>query len=58
MIHNGMSNNDNDFEMCMRVENVFLPARGYFGLSAATGGLAGKFSSLLVPIDNYYIIYN
>lgn len=40
MIHNGMSNNGEDFEMCLRVENVFLPSRGYFGLSAATGGLA------------------
>jgi len=40
MFNNGMSNNDNDYEMCMRAENVFLPPRGYFGLSAATGGLA------------------
>jgi mannose-binding lectin 1 len=40
MFNNGMSNNDNDYEMCLRVENVFLPARGHFGLSAATGGLA------------------
>merc|ERR1712141_822454 len=40
MFHNGMSNNDRDFEMCMRVENVVLPKSGYFGISAATGGLA------------------
>jgi len=39
-IHNGMSNNDKDFEMCIRAENVVLPKNGYFGLSAATGGLA------------------
>ena len=38
--HNGMSSNDKDFEVCMRVENVFLPKNGFFGLSAATGGLA------------------
>ena len=38
--HNGMSNNDRDFEVCMRVENVILPKMGYFGISAATGGLA------------------
>lgn len=35
-----MSNNDEDYEMCIRAENVFLPKNGYFGLSAATGGLA------------------
>ncbi|XP_044738350.1 protein ERGIC-53 isoform X2 [Chrysoperla carnea] len=38
--HNGMTNNEQDFEMCLRAENVYLPKNGYFGLSAATGGLA------------------
>ncbi|CAB3410836.1 unnamed protein product [Caenorhabditis bovis] len=28
------------YELCMRSENVFLPKNGYFGVSAATGGLA------------------
>ncbi|XP_030752265.1 protein ERGIC-53 [Sitophilus oryzae] len=40
LFHNGMTNNEQDYEMCFRVENVFLPKSGYFGLSAATGGLA------------------
>merc|ERR1711893_420500 len=40
MFHNGMSNNDKEFEMCMRVEGVVLPKSGFFGISAATGGLA------------------
>lgn len=40
LFHNGMTNNDKDYEMCFRVENVALPKGGYFGLSAATGGLA------------------
>jgi len=40
LFHNGMSNNDKDFEMCIRAENVVLPKQGYFGVSAATGGLA------------------
>jgi len=40
LFHNGMSNNERDFEVCMRVENVQLPKGGFFGLSAATGGLA------------------
>ena len=35
-----MSNNEKDFEMCIRAENVVLPKNGYFGVSAATGGLA------------------
>lgn len=40
LFHNGMTNNDQDYEMCFRAENVQLPKQGYFGLSAATGGLA------------------
>ena len=36
-----MSNNEKDFEVCMNVENVHLPKSGFFGVSAATGGLAG-----------------
>ncbi len=35
-----MTNNEQDYEMCFRAENVHLPQRGYFGISAATGGLA------------------
>lgn len=37
-----MSNNEFDYEMCMRIDNIILPKNGYFGVSAATGGLAGK----------------
>ena len=37
-----MSNKDDDYELCMRAENVQLPKEGFFGVSAATGGLAGK----------------
>jgi len=29
------------YELCIRAENVFLPKAGFFGVSAATGGLAG-----------------
>ncbi|MFH4983400.1 hypothetical protein AB6A40_010109 [Gnathostoma spinigerum] len=28
------------YELCLRSENIVLPKNGYFGLSAATGGLA------------------
>lgn len=43
MFHNGMTqyNDERDYEVCLRNENVYLPEFGYFGLSAATGGLAG-----------------
>jgi len=38
-ISNGLSKEDN-YEICVRAENIFLPQRGHFGMSAATGGLA------------------
>ncbi|XP_031618611.1 protein ERGIC-53 [Contarinia nasturtii] len=40
MFHNGMSNNQDEYELCLRAEHVTLPQHGYFGISAATGGLA------------------
>lgn len=40
--HNGVTSNRDDFEICARVENVDLPKQGYFGVSAATGALAGE----------------
>lgn len=40
LFHSGMTTNDQDYEMCLRAENVVLPKSGYFGISAATGGLA------------------
>ena len=40
--HSGMSDNVDHYELCMRAESVTLPAEGYFGVSAATGGLAGE----------------
>ncbi|KAG5679093.1 hypothetical protein PVAND_008687 [Polypedilum vanderplanki] len=40
LFHSGMTNNEQDYEMCLRAENVVLPKNGHFGISAATGGLA------------------
>lgn len=40
LFHNGMTQNPDEYELCLRAENVYLPANGYFGISAATGGLA------------------
>lgn len=40
LFNNGMTNDERNYEMCFRVENIALPKNGYFGISAATGGLA------------------
>ena len=40
-VNNGLTNNQNDFELCMSASNIILPPAGYIGISAATGGLAG-----------------
>lgn len=40
LFNNGMTQNPNEYEMCLRAESVYLPKTGYFGVSAATGGLA------------------
>ena len=55
LIHNGMSNNDKDFELCVRSENVVLPKNGYFGVSAATGGLADDHDVLKYDALLYFI---
>ncbi|XP_006824512.1 protein ERGIC-53-like [Saccoglossus kowalevskii] len=44
--NNGMTESDMNYELCMRAENVILPANGYFGISAATGGLADDHDAL------------
>ncbi|EMP26707.1 Protein ERGIC-53 [Chelonia mydas] len=40
MINNGFTPDKEDYEFCAKVENMILPSQGYFGISAATGGLA------------------
>ena len=40
LYHSGLNNDPSGYEICTRVENVVLPSAGYFGVSAATGGLA------------------
>ncbi|XP_022084593.1 protein ERGIC-53-like [Acanthaster planci] len=39
-IHSGWTNIDTNYEICLRREDVTLPKDGYFGVTAATGGLA------------------
>merc|ERR1712110_844123 len=52
LFHNGMSNNEKDFEVCMNVENVHLPKSGFFGVSAATGGLADDHDVLKLSVSS------
>merc|ERR1711881_631954 len=56
--HSGMSDKDEDYELCMRAENINLPKEGFYGITGATGGLADdhdvlKFitHSLTVPVS-------
>ncbi|XP_051630587.1 protein ERGIC-53 [Manacus candei] len=39
-VNNGFTPDKDDYELCAKVENMELPSQGYFGISAATGGLA------------------
>ncbi|XP_017348780.1 protein ERGIC-53 isoform X2 [Ictalurus punctatus] len=40
MINYGFMPGKDDYEFCAKVENMVIPSTGYFGISAATGGLA------------------
>ncbi|KAG8010780.1 Protein ERGIC-53, partial [Nibea albiflora] len=40
MINNGFTPDKEDYEFCTRVDNMVIPTEGFFGISAATGGLA------------------
>lgn len=52
LFHNGMSNNEKDFEVCLTAENVHLPNNGFFGISAATGGLADDHDVLKLAVSS------
>ncbi|NWI49519.1 LMAN1 protein, partial [Calyptomena viridis] len=39
LINNGFTPDKDDYELCVK-EDMVLPSQGYFGISAATGGLA------------------
>ncbi|KAA8584479.1 hypothetical protein FQN60_008264 [Etheostoma spectabile] len=40
MINNGFTPDREDYEFCTKVDNMIIPNEGFFGISAATGGLA------------------
>ncbi|PIO22411.1 Protein ERGIC-53 [Aquarana catesbeiana] len=46
MINNGFTPDKDDYEFCAKVENMILPPQGFFGISAATGGLADDHDAL------------
>ncbi|KAK9890972.1 hypothetical protein WA026_013309 [Henosepilachna vigintioctopunctata] len=54
LFNNGMNNNEQEYEMCFRAENVFLPKNGYFGVSAATGGLADDHDVVHILTSSLY----
>lgn len=41
MINNGFTPDREDYEFCTKVDHMIIPNDGFFGISAATGGLAG-----------------
>lgn len=54
LFNNGMTNDEQNYEMCFRVENIQLPKGGHFGVSAATGGLADDHDVLHFLTNSLY----
>ena len=52
-INNGISQDDNAFEFCTRIDGIQLPKTGYLGVSAATGGLADDHDVLEFLTNTY-----
>ncbi|XP_032807034.1 protein ERGIC-53-like isoform X2 [Petromyzon marinus] len=50
MVNSGLTPDTEDYEPCVAVNNVVLPPQGYFGISAATGGLADDHDVLSVQL--------
>lgn len=52
-MNNGISHDDNAFELCTRVDGIQLPKAGYLGVTAATGGLADDHDVLEFLTNTY-----
>ncbi|CAF1354829.1 unnamed protein product [Adineta steineri] len=52
-INNGISQDDNAFEFCTRIDRAQLPQSGYLGVTAATGGLADDHDVLEFLTNTY-----
>ncbi|CAF1178137.1 unnamed protein product [Adineta ricciae] len=53
-LNNGISQDDNAFEFCTRIDGIQLPKTGYLGVSAATGGLADDHDVLELLTHTYW----
>ncbi|XP_011154814.1 protein ERGIC-53 isoform X2 [Harpegnathos saltator] len=54
LFHNGVTENVQDYDICFRIDNVILPKSGFFGVSAATGGLADDHDVLYFLTTSLY----
>ena len=59
-VHDGMSSITDDYQLCVRSEGIAnIPLEGYFGVTAATGGLSDDHDVLsfithrLVPLEEH-----
>ena len=52
-VNNGISQDENAFEFCTRVNQIQLPKVGYLGVTAATGGLADDHDVLELITHSY-----
>ena len=59
-VHDGMSSLADDYQLCLRTETTTnIPLEGYFGVTAATGGLSDDHDALqfithrLVPLEEH-----
>ena len=60
-MHEGVSISEDDYELCAKLEKIpelsWIPSSGYFGVTAATGGLSDDHDALsfitqtLVPLE-------
>jgi len=62
-IHEGLSQRDTDYDLCGLITSTLsIPDEGYFGISAATGGLSDDHDVLsfivhsLTPLDEAKVL--
>ena len=63
-VHEGLSQRDEDYDLCGMISSTAsIPSAGYFGISAATGGLSDDHDVLsfvahsLTPLDEAKVFY-
>uniref|UniRef100_A0A8C3UUX2 Lectin, mannose binding 1 n=1 Tax=Catharus ustulatus TaxID=91951 RepID=A0A8C3UUX2_CATUS len=56
LINNGFTPDKEDYEFCAKVEDMVLPSQGYFGVSAATGGLAEHEKNLTCALSSNNVL--